>query len=264
MPYTIDKPPEAIKDLPKHLIEIWVAAFNSAFKQYEGDEGKAAGTAWAAVKTKYKKNEQGDWVTKESEVSMEDLQSKYAKIIQEQGRRNAGADSARIKKIIDLCNELLSSEPDEEKTKEALIEADAVLTLLKEQELVKTEGGVKFPRAAYAYTPSDNVSEWKLRLWEDLTQKVTRKQLGAASAALSPGGFRGQRVDIPREDLPAVKRKIRAEYRKLDVEDEDMPKWVKESESRHILANYISLEEATIGSKVLLEWLLSNPGLAIL
>ena len=191
---------------------------------------------------------------------MEDLQSKYAKIIQEQGRRNAGADSARIKKIIDLCNELLSSEPDEEKTKEALIEADAVLTLLKEQELVKTEGGVKFPRAAYAYTPSDNVSEWKLRLWEDLTQKVTRKQLGAASAALSPGGFRGQRVDIPREDLPAVKRKIRAEYRKLDVEDEDMPKWVKESESRHILANYISLEEATIGSKGIARVVIIKPG----
>ena len=66
MPYTIENPPEAIEGLPKHAIEIWVSAFNSAFKQYKGDEGKSSGTAWAAVKTKFKKNEEGKWVAKEA------------------------------------------------------------------------------------------------------------------------------------------------------------------------------------------------------
>ena len=43
-----------------------MAAFNAAFDQYEGDEEKAFGTAWAAVKNKYRK--EGDrWVAKGGE-----------------------------------------------------------------------------------------------------------------------------------------------------------------------------------------------------
>jgi hypothetical protein len=126
--------------------------------------------------------------------------------------------------------------------------------------LVKTEDNIKFPKAAYAYAPSDNVSEWKLRIWEDLTQKVTRKQLGAAAAALSPGGFRGQKVEISREDLPGVKRKIRSEYRKLDVPDEEIPRWVQESTSRNLLYNYTSLEEAQIGTKGVAKVVVIKPG----
>jgi cation transport regulator ChaB len=61
MPYQKkDDLPDAVKALPAHGQEIWMAAFNSAFEQYK-DEGKAAATAWAAVKNKYKK--EGDkWV----------------------------------------------------------------------------------------------------------------------------------------------------------------------------------------------------------
>ena len=47
--------------MPKHAQEIWVSAFNSAYKQYGGDEEKANKVAWAAVKKKYIKNEQGEW-----------------------------------------------------------------------------------------------------------------------------------------------------------------------------------------------------------
>ena len=414
MPYTVANPPEAIKGLPKHLIEIWVAAFNSAFKQYDGNEGKAAGTAWAAVKTKYKKNPEGKWVSKEARMKLSDknkrqllqsalltgykmqdespipkdlqveevfdeeltytidgqsykasyeivegkvilgepekvlkqtiyktmeslsmenrktiletalfdqlsltskewvfiedmteteviynynrqsykasyviaedgvvtfgepvevvrqvtyktveaLQSAYSELIQEVGRRNANLDSARIKKIVALCQELLSSdeEPEEKKTKEALKEAASVLTWLKEQAAMKTEDGVKFPAAAYAYVPDrEKSSTWKLRLWEDPEKKITRAQLGRAAAALGPGGFRGQKVQIPSADLPAVKRKIRAEYRKLGVEDEDIPRQVRESwaevpgkgtvwkdaeETRERILNYVPLTEA--------------------
>ncbi|MBU0822351.1 MAG: hypothetical protein KKC24_26235 [Gammaproteobacteria bacterium] len=152
-----------------------------------------------------------------------------------------------IKKIVALCQELLSSEePDEEKAKEALKEADKALSWLREQATMKTEDGVKYPASAFAYVPdAESSSTWKLRLWEDLTKKVTRAQLGRAAAALSPGGFRGQRVQIPSEDLSAVKRKIRSEYRKLDVADEEIPRWVKETETREALLDYIPLTEAT-------------------
>ena len=55
MPYQeIDELPDAVKALPAHGQEIWMAAFNSAFEEYK-DEGKAAATAWAAAEKKYKK-----------------------------------------------------------------------------------------------------------------------------------------------------------------------------------------------------------------
>ena len=293
MPYTVENPPEAIEGLPKHLIEIWVSAYNSAFKQYNGNEQKSAATAWTAVKTKFKKV--GDkWVAKEAihphgehiciclecdkeitvaenvkcnsqecpecgarmrakdigerrESMTQELQAKYSEIIQEAGKRNASLDSARIKKIVALCQELLSSEePEETKTTEALKEATSVLTWLQEQAAMKTEDGEKYPAEAFAYVPDAEASStWKLRLWEDPTKKVTRAQLGRAAAALSPGGFRGQKVQIPTNELASVKRKIRAEYRKLDVADEDIPRWVREAETRELILNYVPLTEAT-------------------
>lgn len=58
--------PDDVKALPKHAQEIWMAAFNAAFEQYDGDEEKAFGTAWAAVKQKYRK--EGDrWIAREGE-----------------------------------------------------------------------------------------------------------------------------------------------------------------------------------------------------
>jgi len=369
MPYTVDNPPEQIEKLPKHAIEIWVSAFNAAFKQYKGDEGKSAGTAWAAVKAKYKKvNDK--WVAKEAihahgehtcvcpecnkeaavaenikcntqscpecgtkmrakdigerresmlsdknksnllksalmseykigqsvpipknltidEVfgdkvvydvdgqlyessyemdeegkvtfsdpkkvlstkvykPMESLQTAYSEIIQEAGKRNASLDAARVKKIVELCQELLSSEePEEKKAKEALKEATAVLKMIKEQVAMKTEDGIKFPAAAFAYVPdAEKSTTWKLRLWEDPTKKATRAQLGRAAAALSPGGFSGQKAAIPATALSEVKRKIRTEYRKLDVADEDIPRWVKETMTRELVQNYVPLTEA--------------------
>jgi len=178
---------------------------------------------------------------------MESLQTTYSEIIQEAGRRNANLDSARIKKIVALCQELLSSEdePEEKKAKEALKEAKSTLKWIQEQAVMKTEDGIKFPAAAFAYVPdAEKSTTWKLRLWEDPTKKVTRAQLGRAAAALSPGGFRGQKVAIPSADLPAVKRKIRGEYRKLDVADEDIPRWVKERETRELIKGYMPLTEA--------------------
>jgi phage I-like protein len=65
MPYTLDNPPDEIKNQPKHLIAIWVAVYNSAFEQYNGDEAQSRATAWAAVKEKFQKNDKtGMWEPK--------------------------------------------------------------------------------------------------------------------------------------------------------------------------------------------------------
>lgn len=261
MPYNaIGELPDSVKALPAHAKEIYMKAFNSAFEQYKdrGDqrEALAHATAWAAVENSYEKKD-SKWVAKESEESieslsdenkpMEALQATYSEILHEVGKRNATLDATRIKKIVELCQELLSSEeePEEDKVKKAVKEADATLKWLKEQAAMKTEDGDKYPASAFAYVPdAEKASTWKLRLWEDPTKKVTRAQLGRAAAALSPGGFRGQKVAIPPADLSAVKRKIRGEYRKLDVEDEEIPRWVKETETRELIQSYIPLTEA--------------------
>jgi cation transport regulator ChaB len=64
MPYkTVDELPGPLRaNLPKHAQSIYLAAFNSAFDEYKGDEKRVHAVAWAAVKTKYHKDEKGDWV----------------------------------------------------------------------------------------------------------------------------------------------------------------------------------------------------------
>lgn len=50
--------------LPEHAQTIFRKAFNSAYEEYSGDEAIAFRVAWAAVKKKYEKNEDGIWVEK--------------------------------------------------------------------------------------------------------------------------------------------------------------------------------------------------------
>ena len=66
MPYDSKKElPDAVKgSLPSHAQEIFKEAFNSASKEYDEEE-TAFKVAWSAVKKKYEKNDDGDWVEKE-------------------------------------------------------------------------------------------------------------------------------------------------------------------------------------------------------
>jgi len=228
MPYpTLDSLPDTVKQMPEGAQHIFQSAFNAAFVEYKGDEGKAHAVAYAAVKTKYEQDKDGKWVVKESR---EPLRVLYAEIIQESARRVYAEDKERIKKVLELCQSILSTSQGEEiKTEEAIKECESCLTWLKEQASMKTEDGVQYPSSAFAYAPDpEKPSDWKLRLWEDADKKMTRAQLGRAAAALSPGGFRGQKVEIPAADMSGVKRKIRAAYKSLDVADEDIPRWVQE------------------------------------
>ncbi|MCK6256843.1 ChaB family protein [Fictibacillus sp. KIGAM418] len=68
MPYdSIQELPNQVKDnLPHHAQEIFKEAFNSALDEYK-EEGTAFKVAWSAVKKKYKKNDNDEWVKKEDQ-----------------------------------------------------------------------------------------------------------------------------------------------------------------------------------------------------
>jgi len=178
--------------------------------------------------------------------SMESLRTVYGEIIQEAGKRNAVKDSSRIKTILALCNELLENEdPEEDAAKEALKKAKAELKWAKEQPAVQVVEGVEYTNAAFAFTPDmDKPEDWQLLLYDG--EAVSAAKLKEASAALSPGGFAGHKATIPDTHLEAVKRRIRTEYRGLGVDDADIPRWVKETESRENLDSFVSLAEAKI------------------
>lgn len=67
MPYKhVGDLPESLRDhLPQHGQEIYRAAYNSAWDEYNHDKERAHRVAWAAVKHQYEKNEAtGDWEAK--------------------------------------------------------------------------------------------------------------------------------------------------------------------------------------------------------
>ncbi len=63
MPYAkISDLPDRVRDnLPKHAQEIYQAAFNSAWDEYNHDESRAHRVAWSAVEQKYAKGDDGKW-----------------------------------------------------------------------------------------------------------------------------------------------------------------------------------------------------------
>jgi len=75
--------------------------------------------------------------------------------------------------------------------------------------------GKVFPKSDFAYTPSDNTSEWKLRLTSTPGGKPDPAIVGAAVAALGKG-FRGKKVQIPASALAGVKAKVRAAWHKAN------------------------------------------------
>lgn len=61
MPYSSpsDLPDSVREHLPRDAQKIFVAAFNSAYEEY--DEATAFKVAWSAVKKKFHKNAKGQW-----------------------------------------------------------------------------------------------------------------------------------------------------------------------------------------------------------
>jgi hypothetical protein len=116
---------------------------------------------------------------------------------------------------------------------------------------MKTEGGRKYPAAAYAYVPDrTKPSTWKLRLWETPDKKETAAQVGRAIAAIGKG-FRGQKVQLPADAIKAVKAKIRAAWRRTnpDKKTSDMPP---------VLRNMSSYKENKMEKEKIVDGLIAN------
>ncbi|UUW39735.1 putative portal protein [Vibrio phage VPMCC14] len=106
------------------------------------------------------------------------------------------------------------------------------------EKAMKKEGSEELPASAYAYTPdTEKVSTWKLRIDD-------AEHVRAAVAALGEG-FRGNKVSIPSEDLPAVKRKVRAAYKKFYPEN-DVPEVLKsldKTDSDPVLESNVNVDK---------------------
>ena len=101
----------------------------------------------------------------------------------------------------------------------------AEIKLFKADKPMKTENEKQYPAEAFAYVPDpEKPSTWKLRLWED--SEETAAQVGRAIAALGKG-FRGNKVDIPESDLAKVKAKIKAAWKKVNPDSEEVPEVLK-------------------------------------
>jgi len=88
----------------------------------------------------------------------------------------------------------------------------------------KTEYGRQFPMGDYAYVPDPTKpSTWKLRLTADPGGGPNARIVGAVIAALGPAGFRGRQVQIPSNDLPKVKSKVLAAWKKLHPDAKELP-----------------------------------------
>jgi len=84
------------------------------------------------------------------------------------------------------------------------------------------------PAICFAYVPDETKpSTWKLR-YRNPDGSVSPNHLAGAVAALSPGGFRGKRVEIPLADLPRTKKKLLEAYREIGTPEEQIPVGVKD------------------------------------
>ncbi|MCP3683199.1 MAG: hypothetical protein GY861_10965 [bacterium] len=120
------------------------------------------------------------------------------------------------------------------------------LTLSEEEEveltsIIKAAEG-DLPNSAFAYVPDpDKTSTRKLRI-DDANH--TR----AAVAALGEG-FRGDKVEIPEQDLPAVKRKVKSAYEKFFPENE-VPDVLKSLENNNDALSVSKTNQADTGESI--------------
>ena len=94
----------------------------------------------------------------------------------------------------------------------------------------KRVGNRDLPAKCFAYVGDpENPETWKLP-YLNPDGSVDETHLAGAAAALSAGGFRGEKVDLPAGALNGVKAKLRAAYTKLGKKGEEMPEQLREAE----------------------------------
>lgn len=101
------------------------------------------------------------------------------------------------------------------------------------------------PRRAYAYAPTADPATWKLPFLT-ASGAPDPDRLPGAAAALSEGGFRGQKADIPADAIAMVKSKLRQAYRKWKGSDVEYPESIREAEIRESADGPVAIREATV------------------
>lgn len=112
----------------------------------------------------------------------------------------------------------------------------------------KKEGGKVFPASDYAYVPDpEKPSTWKLRLTSTPGGGPDPRIVGAAVAALGPG-FRGNKVQLPSNNLAAVKKKVKSAWLKAnpDKSSEDLPEILKLQEETMSKERTVEVIEAEL------------------
>lgn len=258
MPWTIDDVERHKKGLTEEQKKLWVKVANAERERCIVKGGDEKTCDAKAIKIA---NSVVDGV-KEKEWMSEEYQRKIAENFYKQEREQMETLKFLVGKLkeveqtdeasdlIERAEMILNSRVDFKTRMEMCDEIDDYLATVQEA-AYKTENGIQFPKEAYAYVPDpEKPSTWKLRLWEDLEKKETPAQVGRAIAAFSPGGFRGQKVDIPPEDRDKVKAKIRAAWKKVnpDRDPSEMPAHIKESEQEHLFGteDIVPLDEASV------------------
>lgn len=175
-------------------------------------------------------------------------------------RYNSGLTDAQKRQWVEVANNVLARCLADGKERDyceasAIRQANGVVKEndMSENDVIeakKTEDGQEFPASDYAYVPDpDKPSTWKLRLTSTPGGEPDPRIVGAAIAALG-AGFRGQKVDIPEDDLPAVKRKVRAAWRKAnpDKDDDEMPEAIREAQDMEIAGEIVPLVERAVAA----------------
>jgi len=89
MPYTVKKPPDWMKNLPKGAIKIGVKVFNAALAK-DDDEDKARQAAWGAIKQKYERDDDDKWRAKQdTDVSLDDIRNMLYDALQDREGKDA-------------------------------------------------------------------------------------------------------------------------------------------------------------------------------
>ena len=177
----------------------------------------------------------------------ESLQRVYSEFLQHAAGKKVNLSEPVYKSVLESCRIRLQDETVALEVVTPLMESIKKLEeKLGPLETVKWEENIPWPKGAYAYAPGDDPATWRLRLWESPGGTVTKNTLNRAAAYLSPGGYKGIKVGIMESDLPAVRRRLRNEYRALGIDDDNIPRWAKGDSSREWLNAYMPLSEAKI------------------
>lgn len=140
---------------------------------------------------------------------------------------------------------------------------DMLKELHEETEILKakmrTDAGKKYPASSYLYTPDkEKVSTWKLRVYDE-NGVVDKDLLSAAIASFSEGGYRGNRVQLPAEEVKPIKAKLKKLWLEAypDKDVSEMPEHMQKENTpetntqENVITQEKSMEKDTLIQKAM-------------